>query len=218
MRAVLLLLVASLAAGCTAFAFGTPYPGARVRYREYVRCEYMTGPNTCMGHLESETGGGSPHGWLVGFRVGPGQAELGQRSGGGVAGDLRLEYDYTVRPWLALGADVGFGYVFASDDADDTELGHVGFPVGAHATIVPLTPFVLRAGAAYVPGTVRLGEERYSTAAVDAFVGAGMSVPFPGMHLVLLLEARHRESGAIAEAGGDAFSADMLLWDLWLVF
>lgn len=55
-------------------------------------------------------------------------------------------------------------------------------------TAVPTAPLLLRAGVAYAKGTVTVDELETDVGTKELFVGGGMTIPFPGLHWVLLAE------------------------------
>lgn len=217
-RALVAAVAIATIAGCSLGA-GTPYPGAATRYREFIRCSSVQG-NWCYGpHRASETTGGGRHGVVAGMRMGSEGGDLGATTGGGIAFDVRGEYSYAVTSWASIGATVAAQLV-AGELADGaTSFGAIRTPAGAQVTVSPTPPLLLRAGGFIAPGRVELGDTlESSTTTRGWFVGGGMSIPFPGIHLVLTFEwHRHTTPDVMTPAGMVTYDADTYLFGYWLV-
>lgn len=217
LRAAALVLLS----GC-GLGFGTPYPGAAQRYREYYACRAVYG-TTCVYHptedRRSETGGGGQHGFVVGMGMGASFMRLGENdTGDGMAIAVRGEYMYSLTRWLGVGVIGGLAMDFAT--VRELDVGQVSYPVGAQVSVVPIAPLLLRAGAGVAKGTVTVGDELETEIETrELFAGAGMTVPFPGLHWVVLVEWRRRSTvDVMTGAGMEPYGADSLMFSMWQVF
>lgn len=217
----LLALVAT--AGCN-LGWGTPYPGAATRYREFYRCSAVAGSWCYDPVKDSETGGGGAHGYVVGMSMGTEAGDVAGRSAGGIAFDVRGEYRYSLTKWASVGAFAGVGFTAGSIDSGDggdmdPKLGVRRIPLGGKLMLVPTPPLIFTAGAFVAPTTLRIDEgDSVSTTAYGWSAGGGLSLPFPGLHLVLMFEwQHHRGSDVTVDAMTGRYGSDVYLASYWLV-
>lgn len=213
-----LVPIVVLVSGCS-LGFGKPYPGAATRYREFYRCSSVAGSWCYDPYKISETTGRSPHGLVAGMRMGGEGGELGATTAGGIAFDVRAEYSLSVTRWAGIGGFAGAQLVAGDFGDSDTSFGALRTPLGAQLTLVPTPPLLLRAGGFVAPGSVKIGDAlESSTTTRGYFAGAGMSIPFPGLHLVLTFEwQRHTTPEVMTPAGTATYGADVYMFGYWLV-
>lgn len=212
-----------LGSAACSLGFGTPYPGATARYREFYTCSSVVGSWCYDPRLTSETTGGGRHGAVVGMRMGAESARLDARGAGGIAFDVRADYSYALNRWAAVGASAALAMTFGRADLEGMEegidLAHVRTPVAAQVTVVPIVPLVVRAGGFVAPGKLRFGDDLESDVfSRGVFAGAGMTIPFPGLHMVLTVEWQKYTAGEVAtDLGPAVYDADVVLVGYWLV-
>lgn len=221
------LLALAATAGCN-LGWGTPYPGAATRYREFYRCSAVSGSWCYDPVKDSETGGGGAHGYVVGMNMGAEAGDIAGRSAGGIAFDLRGEYRYSLSKWASVGAFAGVGFTAGSiegvdgstPDMEDPKLSVRRIPLGGKLTLVPTPPLIVTAGAFVAPTTLRVDDQdSVSTTAYGWTAGGGLSLPFPGLHLVLMFEwQHHRGSEVTVDTMTGTFGSDVYLASYWIVF
>lgn len=215
------VLALALASTACSVGWGTPYPGAQIRHREYVQCDSIIG-STCYGpEFMTETGGGGSFGLLVSTPLGGGRMRIGDRPGMLTVGTgARVDLNFA-RDWWGAGVSAEFALAFAEQehDAGPIKSSFLGFPLGAYLLAAPIQPFVIRVGGGVAPGTATFGEVDTSVRGTFVTAGVGIVSPFPGMHWVPMLEWRRLSFGDIAtDRGEEAMVVDTFMFTLWNVF
>ena len=223
----LTLLALAATTGCN-LGFGTPYPGAATRYRNFYSCGSVSGSVCYDARLESETGGGGKHGYVAGMSMGADDGSVGDRTAGGIAFDIRGEYAYSLSNWASVGAFAGIGFTAGSiaklgtgtgTDEMDPDFSAKRIPLGGKLTLAPTPPIILTAGAFVAPTSLKVADQdSVSTTAFGWTAGAGISLPFPGLHFVMMFEWQHHRSSDITlDTTTGNYGADLYLLSYWLV-
>jgi hypothetical protein len=213
----LLLLVGLSLAGCFGVGMGRAVPGAREIYRQGGRWVDAGG-----GYERFQAGdphgAGGPIGGLIGGRFGMGNVKIGDGPALDGAGqlDLRLELAFSPHERFGVAASVGWSIAGAHDA--DTDVSRTGFPMGLVVNLVPLRPFVVRAGGFVRPGYITIDEVGGKKLGFGAEAGCGVLMQFIAWHFVAMVDWQREWISDVDTPGGPrTYVSDFVLLDIYVI-
>jgi len=221
---LLALLLLWTASGCAA-GWGSAYPGAATRFRSYGIYERVDANHVRRVDTRTEESGGGSFGGLVAARAGVGTLTVGDESFSGTGTDLQAELHYSFNPILSVG--VGIGYQQISGNLEQQEGAPVQAswsrtPLMVYGQLVPLKPFLLRAGAGgFIGGEVERDDAKItrSTSGTMLSAGAALITPLPGAHFLVGAEWQRADAGHVSTSEGEKkLEAEQVVLSITMLF